>query len=345
MMLSWAAAGADWERSSPEREGMDPGKVAAAVRYLEHHSARDGATQLVIVRDGRLVWEGPNSAAAHGVWSMTKSFTSSVLGLLIDDGKATLDTLARDHVPAVARSYPALRLRHFATMTSGYRAAGDEPKGTYRHGPSETPLVPAAPIFEPGSKYLYWDSAMNQFGHVLTRIAGESMSALFRRRIAEPIGMREWHWGDIGVHEGLTVNGGAGNYGMMHISAREIAKFGELFRNGGAWNGRQLIARRWVEEATRAQVTVATSQESPVAGTGVYGFNWWVNGTAPDGNRKWPGAPPGTFSASGHNNNDMFVVPEWRMVVVRLGLDQDDREVTDRDYGEFLRLLGEAIRK
>jgi hypothetical protein len=83
--------------------------------------------------------------------------------------------------------------------------------------------------------------------------------------------------------------------------------------------------------------------ESGIAGPGVYGFNWWRNGRHPDGKRKWPGAPETTFAASGHNNNDMFVIREWNMVVVRLGLDQSDHEITDQEYGEFLRQVGRAV--
>ncbi|MCI0623666.1 MAG: serine hydrolase, partial [Acidobacteria bacterium] len=59
--------------------------------------------------------------------------------------------------------------------------------------------------------------------------------------------------------------------------------------------------------------------------------------------RLWPGAPASTFAASGYNNNKLFVIPEWRMVVVRLGLDQTDRKITNEDLGEFLRLVGESI--
>ncbi|MBM3837850.1 MAG: hypothetical protein FJ398_07760 [Verrucomicrobia bacterium] len=61
-----------------------------------------------------------------------------------------------------------------------------------------------------------------------------------------------------------------------------------------------------------------------------------------DGKWLWPGAPAGVFAAAGHNNNRLFVIPEWRMVVVRLGLDQAERKITDETYGEFLRLIGKA---
>ena len=82
----------------------------------------------------------------------------------------------KDHVPALAAAYPDVTLRHFTTMTSGYRAMKDEPRGSYRHGPSPTPFDPCnTPLFAPGTQYAYWDSAMNEFGLVLTRIAGEPL--------------------------------------------------------------------------------------------------------------------------------------------------------------------------
>jgi len=81
----------------------------------------------------------------------------------------------------------------------------------------------------------------------------------------------------------------------------------------------------------------------PPGGRGVYGLNWWVNDTGADGQRKWPGAPPSTFAASGYNNNDVFVIPEWNMVVVRLGLDEKDVKISDKVYGEFLRHIGLAL--
>lgn len=342
--------GDDWQRAEPASQGVDRARLEAAVRYLEEHSGRDGMRQLVIVRNGYLVWSGDDVGKVHGIWSCTKSFTSTCLGLLVDDGKCTLDTPARQFLPEMAESYPRVTLRHFATMTSGYRAVGDEPRGGYLHGPSTTPLVPSPrPLFAPGTHYAYWDSAMNQFAHVLTRIAGEPLDELFKRRIADPIGMdpKEWRWGDCGEREGLRVNGGSGNQaGHVFVSARQMARFGWLFLRRGNWSGRQLISRQWVEQATSVQVPADLPlghPESGIPGPGVYGYNWWRNGRHPDGRPKWPGAPATTFAASGYNNNEMFVVPDWNLVIVRLGLDQSDREITDAEYGRFLQRIGEAI--
>jgi CubicO group peptidase (beta-lactamase class C family) len=101
--------GKDWEVVRPEAEGFDPAKLAAAVEYLKANSGKDGVRELVIVRRGRVVWHGDDIDKVHGVWSCTKSFTSTALGLLIDDGKCTLDTRAADVLPDL-KARPATRV-------------------------------------------------------------------------------------------------------------------------------------------------------------------------------------------------------------------------------------------
>ena len=340
--------GAEWEDASPESQGVDSARLAEAVAYLKANSGRDGVKELVIVRHGRMIWKGEAIDNVHGVWSATKSFTSTVLGLLVDDRKCMLDTRARDIVPELAAAYPAVTLRHFTTMTSGYKAVGDEPAKS--HGQSRTPFDPSPePLFAPpGSKYAYWDSAMNQFGQILARIAGEPIEDLFQRRIADPIGMNraKWDWGDFGERGGVVVNGGSGNAGKhIQTSLREMARFALLFLNRGRWNGRQLINAAWVDQATSVQVPASMPLAYPIDARGTYGFNWWVNGVNAEGQCKWPGVPAGAYSASGHNNNDIFIIPEWDMVVVRLGLDQQtDGPISDETYNAFLEKIGRAIR-
>jgi CubicO group peptidase (beta-lactamase class C family) len=343
--------GKDWQEVAPESQGVDSEKLAAAVSYLKDNSGSDGIRELVVIRNGYMIFKGGDIDNLHGIWSLTKSFTSTVLGLLVDDGKAKLDTLAKDHIPSMAATYPTVTLRHFTTMTSGYYAVGDEPRGGYKHGPSRTPFKLAkTPLFAPpGSKYAYWDSAMNQFANVLTRIANEPIEELFKRRAADPIGMNreKWNWGDFGKVDGIVVNGGSGNNNKhIFICARELARFGQLFLNCGNWKGKQLISKDWVDAATKSHVpaSLPLHQLSGADGRGVYGFNWWVNGVGENGNRKWPGAPVGTYAASGYNNNDMFIIPQWNMVIVRLGLDQRERRITDTIYSTFLEKVGRAIK-
>ncbi len=119
-----AFPGAAWDEATPESQGIDSAKLQAAVDYLRDHVGRNGVERLVVIRNGRLIWKGPEFDRPQRVWSVTKAFTSTANGLLIEDGKCTLETLAKDYNPELAEYYPHVTLRHLATMTSGYDGAG-----------------------------------------------------------------------------------------------------------------------------------------------------------------------------------------------------------------------------
>jgi CubicO group peptidase (beta-lactamase class C family) len=114
--------GASWQQATPETLGVDS-ELEAAFAYLTQHV--DTSTTAV-VRNGYLIRSSAGIDSRFGIFSVTKSFTSTVLGLVIDDGKASLSTLAKDHVAVMATLYPTVNLAHFATMTSGYDALGAE---------------------------------------------------------------------------------------------------------------------------------------------------------------------------------------------------------------------------
>ena len=339
--------GARWAEATPESQGVDAKKLEAA-ELLAATVGSDGVQELVIIRHGRMIWKGDNIDKRHGVWSATKSFTSTVLGLLIADGKCTLDTRVADVLPELKAHYPDVTLRHFTTMTSGYRAVGDETTGSYKHGPSNTPFVPnPKPLFTPpGSQYAYWDSAMNTFGLALTKIAGEPIERLLQTPRRRPHRHEELGLGR------LCDRGRRGR--QRRLRQRRQAHLHHRARDGAVRSAvpepgqveRPATRRaKWVAEATRVQVpaTMPWAQpESEIDGRGVYGFNWWRNGLKPDGTRKLPAAPEGMFWASGHNNNKCFVIPEWDMVIVRLGL---DGKAKDEVWNGFLAKVGASILK
>lgn len=97
---------ADWEERTPESQGLDAGKLQAAVEYLKANVPHDGTNELVIIRHGFLIWKGPHIDRVHETWSVTKSFTSTVLGLLVDDGRIMLGTKVQDVLPSLAVTYP-----------------------------------------------------------------------------------------------------------------------------------------------------------------------------------------------------------------------------------------------
>ena len=312
--------GETWQTASPESQGVDSAKLNQAMSYLASKCGSHGTDQAVVIRNGYMIWKGSDIDNSHNVWSASKSFTSTVLGLLIDDGKCTLDTYAKDYVSSLSSQYSGVKLRHFATMTSGYAASSN--------CQSSEPFEPASPQFSPGSKFKYCDDAMNEFANVLTRIAGEDIESFFKDRIADPIGMNDakWDWDDWGTIDGMVVNGGAGNKGKgIHISARELARFGLLFLNRGNWNGRQLISASWADRATSVQVP-----SSLPGSDGRYCYNWW----------RLSGTEVPTYMASGYNNNKCIVIRDWDMVVVRLG---KDGSIDKSIYATFLGAIEDAL--
>ncbi len=306
-------------------------KLKNALTYLESVCGEDGIKKVVILKDSNIIYKGPESEISQNVWSCTKSFTSTVLGLLIAEGKCSPDDNVWKYVPELKEHYPDVTFRHFATMTSGYKAVGNDK--IENHGQSTTPFQPSPePLFPPGSEFRYWDSAMNTFALALTKVAGKPLKEYFKEKVADPIGMNpeKWDWKDFGEIDGITINGGAGNKSKgIFISATEMAKFGQLFLNDGKYNGKQIIPSQWIEEATSAQVkNIVKNDDTP------YGFNWWTSETFPD-------APKGTFAALGFNNNKCIVIPEWNVVIVRLGLDGN---IDNDKWNNFIKLLGDAFK-
>jgi CubicO group peptidase (beta-lactamase class C family) len=313
--------GKDWQEVIPESQGLDAAKLKAAVDYMDASFGDQGAKELVIIRNGYLVWKGPRCDAYHNVWSATKNFTSTVLGLLVADGKCRLDDLAVRYLPHLADQYPVyakIKLRHLASMSSGY-------KGEVVHVSPEQPwgepinyLKPKPPDYTPAARVEYQDHQVFVLGAILTKLAGQSEKSIFKHRIAEPIGMTKWDWGVTGELDGTALNNAAGtpNTPGIQTTAREMARFGLLYLNRGNWDGKQLLPAWFVDEASKNQV--------PAAGRSTflhtrYGFYWWTNDVMPNGKRAWPSAPPKTYTSHGNGCNFCVVLPEWNMVVVRMG--------------------------
>ena len=329
-----------WTVVSPADAGFDADKLQAAINAFAAAAPHDKVDKLVIAHDGRLIFAGPLAHVAQGAWSITKTFVGTAMGLLYDDGKFQLDQPVADVLPQLKAVFPAATFRQFLSMTSGYQAAGDDmPIFQYRHGPSRTPFFPADKAQSaPGTMFSYWDSAPTMLALAGTVLAGESLDVMMRRRLTDPMGITI-EWGAF-LYDGLRINGGSGNhYGPVQISPLDLARFGELFRNQGTWDGSQLLSKDWCRMATSVQVPADLGFfESRFKGRGAFGFMWWVQGRGPEGELKWSGLDTEIFSAAGLNNNDLFVLPAHKLTVVRMGHDEEQAfTITDEMYAELLR--------
>jgi len=311
--------GADWQVATPESQGLDSAKLNATMTYLASISHSDGNSCAVVIRHGYLVWQGTTIDRQLSAWSMTKSLMGAAMGTMVDDGWCSLSDKAYTYLPALSPTYSNVTLGHFATLTSGYNYQDDS-----------HPLVPnATPKFAPGTKMCY-DLAPDEMSNVLTHILNQHISnqtlyTRFKNRIGDPIGMTGWTWGTVGTVDGLTINGGTGiDQQAIQISARQLARFGLLYLNHGNWNGTQLISESWVTQTTQPQVPATTPCYDNNAWysylPGRYGDYFWTN-AAVNGQRLWPSGPADTFLAQGNMNQFCMVIPEWDMVIVRMGAD------------------------
>jgi CubicO group peptidase (beta-lactamase class C family) len=334
----------NWVETKPEEVGVHPNGLHHALNYWRMHSGTNGVDELVMVRRGAVFHRGKASERAHNVWSVTKSFTSTALGLLAADGVVSLETKAAELEPTLREHYPGVRLRDFATMTSGYDAIGRSRWGASSEDWSATPYTPAPALFPPGAKYAYWDEAQMMFGRMLTRAAKRDLLDLLRERVFEPIGLQVSDWTTEGDVNGVTIRNGCTG---LQLDALNLARFGHLFLNEGRWGNHQVLPAEWVRNATGPQVDarlpVAETDRSSIVGSGVYGFNWWVNGLRPDGTRLMPDAPAGVYLAAGLNHNLCVVIPEWEMVIVRMGVDGNPPDGHASVLNAFLRRLGLAV--
>lgn len=338
--------GEEWLCSSPEEQGVDSEKMKEALDYLASQSKHNKNKEVLIIRNGYQIFAGENIDSIHNIWSCSKTFTSTVLGLLVDDGVISLDDKAVVHEPLLMEYYPDVSFRHFTTMISGYSAKGRSRwKDADYADWSWTVYEPEEPLFPAGSAFAYWDEAQMMFGRVLTQILQKPMHDFLKERVTDPIGMGEWTWYPEKDLNGIPINNGCTN---VFINAKQFARWGWLFLNQGYWDGQQLISREWVDMATSVQVPASLpmgdTDRRETIGPGCYGFNWWVNGRKADGNMKLPGAPEGIYFPSGMNNNKCLVIPQWNMVIVRMGEDGHPDE-PDLVYGTFLKILGEALSK
>lgn len=332
----------EWIQSSPAQQQMDSLKMIRALDSLGNYLHKDGLSETMIIRNGVVVFQGENVKKTHSIWSCSKSFTTTVLGILIKQGKCNLEDYAWTYEPLLKEKYPKLKLKHLANMTSGYSAVGDDRWDDWESEDwSWTPYKPDTPYAEPGEAFRYWDESMMMLGRVLTQIAKQPQYEVIKSALTSKIDFGDWYWKLEKDIKGMPINNGCTD---VHINATQLARMGLLFLNKGNWNGKQLLDPAWVEQATTNQVPADAVLQTDVRnldGLGKYGYGWWVRGDKKD----MPNTPSQTYYMSGYNNNVCFIVPEWNLVFVRMGKDGNPEEGKRFVYDIFFKYLKDAIKK
>jgi CubicO group peptidase (beta-lactamase class C family) len=262
-------AGADLPRSSPEAQGVESSAVVAFVEAAD--KGVDSLHSFMLVRHGQVVAEGwwaPYAAESpHSLFSLSKSFTSTAVGLAVADGKLGVDDPVLKFFPDEAPAEPttnlkAMRLSDLLRMSTGHQS---EPARKPTEPWAKTFLAQAVP-FKPGTHFLYNTSATYMLSAAVQKATGQTVLDYLKPRLFEPLGIEKPTWE--ASPQGIT----AGGYGLS-IRTEDIAKFGQLYLQKGKWQGKQLVPEAWVEAATARQTSNGSNPKSDWDQG--YGYQFW----------------------------------------------------------------------
>ncbi len=318
-----------WPLGDAAPPAPGPAAIEAAIdRAFQEPQAGSGrvrrTTAVVVAYDGRLLAEryapgyGPNTAMLS--WSMAKSVLAALVGIAVGEGHLTLDAPAP--VPEwAAEGDPrrAITLDQLLRMSSGlgfdehYGAINDVSRMLFTEPDTGAFAARSPLVAEPDTVWSYSSGTSNIVSRMLRGLAGDDLGRLVlsaRERLFDAAGMTSAFFEP-------DASGSFIGSSFAFMTARDWARFGELHRNDGVWNGQRILPEGWVRYVTTP---------TPKAPEGRYGAHWWLNAGEPTdpGRRPWPSLPTDTYAALGHSGQYVLVVPSAKLVVVRLGLSEPD---------------------
>ncbi len=259
-------------RATPESQGVSSAAIRAFVEAADANV--DSMHSFMLVRHGHVIAEGwwsPHSAdKPHILWSLSKSFTSTAVGLAVAEGKLNIDDKVISFFPEQAPAKPsenlkAMRVRDLLTMSTGH---AKEPWWSGDDVWSRRFLAQPVPN-KPGSTFLYNTPGTYMQSAIVQQVTGETVVDYLTPRLFKPLGIKKPTWD--ASPQGISTGG----YGL-YLRTEDIAKFGQLYLQKGKWNGKQLIPAEWIAQATSKQVENAAARHArnPDWAQG-YGFQFW----------------------------------------------------------------------
>jgi len=325
----------EWQRKPPAELGLDATKLKQAIDFALANGSdwdfdRDqvrtfgavlgplpkqrSATNGIILRHGYIVAEFGDTKASDPVYSVAKSFLSTVCSLAVAQGliKNVNDPVAPYiHDGGYESAHNAkITWKNHLQQTSEWEGTlwgknadfvGVEQFGAGQRKPRE--------IQEPGTFYEYNDVRINRLALSLLRLFGKPLPEVLQAGIMDPIGAsRDWTWHgynnskvEIAGRQVESVSGGTRWGGGLWIDSQDLARFGLLILNHGKWGARQIVGEQWLKDA------VTPSDHGPD-----YGYLWWLNTTR----KQWPSGPASSFAALGNGSNTIWIDPDHDIVFV-----------------------------
>jgi CubicO group peptidase (beta-lactamase class C family) len=285
---------------------------------LEQILEANGSIAFLIIQGNTILYEryfqGHTVSSLSQAFSVSKSFTSALIGMAIDDGYFMgVDQAITDFIPELApQGFDEVRIRHLLTMTSGSSyVENDSPIGEHVILNFTTELEDQILTFTmeraPGEFFRYKSGDNALLALALDRALGdETITDYTQRRLWTPLGMEDGGIWTID-HEG---DGLERTWCCLAASARDFAKLGRLFLDEGNWKGQQLLSADWVFRSTQiGQIPEdAWPDEYVSIGWWNYGYQWWL-----------ASREEGDFFGLGKDGQFLYVNPEADLIIVRLG--------------------------
>ena len=305
----------------PLPPNVDSAALQAASDWaFNRESEYQVTTALLIVQGGRIIHEryapGFDVSTRTRTWSTAKSIAVTLIGMLVDQGRLSLDApLGFEWLPRVRSPETdprnAITLRHVLNMSSGldpvdnngleyatgsglaYWAGASSVEGALRR----------ALIREPGTYWDYenYDTLLGVLAMKLALGGGQAYLEFPRKALLDRIGMRNTLIGTDRFGDFILSS-------QVYTNARDLARFGMLYLQGGVWNGERLLSEEWIE-------FVRTPAPATRERGNMYGGQWWL---VPDGRTD---VPKDAYSTAGNRGQFVVIVPSHDLVIVRRGLD------------------------
>lgn len=262
-------------RSAPEQQGVSSSGILSFVEAAD--TEIDAMHSFMLVRHGHVVaegwWSPYDAKTPHILYSLSKSFTSTAVGLAIAEGKFSLDDQVLKFFPEEAPAEPSANLRSMRVRDLLRMCVGHQVEAAlWRNEPgsnddSWVKKFLAHPVpFKPGTHFLYNSPATYMLSAIVQKTTGMTVLDYLRPRVLEPLGFENPTW--VASPQGIS----AGAYGFS-ARTEEIASFGQLYLQKGLWKGKQLIPANWVEAATSLQTSNGSSPNSDWDQG--YGYQFW----------------------------------------------------------------------
>ena len=327
-----AAIAAPLDRATPESQGVPSAAILRWIDACEREiKSPNGLHGFVILRHGRTIAEGTWAPydtlnRPHMLYSHSKSFTSTAIGLLVDDGKLDLDARVLSFFPDKAPSNPsdnlrALRVRDLLTMNVG--ASVSDPQKKKPDGDWVRIFLANDIDREPGTVFKYDSCATHMLAAIAERVSGMKLMDFLKARLFDPLGMKS-PWSTVSP-TGVA----CGGWGM-NMTTRDLARFGQLYLDQGTWNGKRILSREWIALATARQTwsgAIAVTGEDGSDWHQGYGFQFWR-------------CRHNAFRADGAAGQYTIVMPEQDAVVsIHAGL-RDMQQEINLVWGHLLPAFG-----